>query len=174
MRSVTVREKAALANLQEACANLRPEHVPQVAIDIVLQQMPATLKFFKTSLPQAFDKLPDGPDKRAFREANSQAISAIDNYGTWLRTVLRPRSRGTYAIGAVAFRRMIYDEDMVDTPLDKLERIGAIELRRLQNQFAATARFVDPEHSAAEVASELGHDHPVANQVISSVTSGLG
>ena len=67
MPSVTAREKGALANLQAAHTNLRAEHVPQVAIDIVLQQMPATLTFFKTSVPQAFDKVPDGPDKKAFR-----------------------------------------------------------------------------------------------------------
>jgi uncharacterized protein (DUF885 family) len=174
MRSVTAREKGALANFQAARANLRAEHVPQVAIDIVLQQMPATLTFFRTSVPEAFDKVPDGPDKKAFREANSQAISAINDYGTWLRTVLRPQARGTYAIGADAFRRMIYDEDMVDTPLDKLEQIGEKELRLLQSRFATTARLVDPKHSASEVASALSGDHPAANQVISSVTAGLG
>jgi uncharacterized protein (DUF885 family) len=174
MRSVTAREKAALANLRAATANLKADRVPQVAIDIVLQQMPATLTFFKTSIPQAFDKVPEGPDKQALREANSQVISAIDDYGRWLRTVLRPRAHGTYAIGADAFRRMIYDEDMVDTSLDKLEQIGVIELRRLQEQFAATARLVDPNHSAAEVANALGRDHPAANQVISSVEAGLG
>jgi uncharacterized protein (DUF885 family) len=174
MRSVTAREKGALANLKAARTNLRAEHVPQVAIDIMLQQMPATLTFFKTSVPQAFDKVPDGLDKKAFLEANLQVISAIDGYGTWLRTVLRPQVRGTYAIGADAFRRMIYDEDMVDTPSDKLEQIGEKELRLLQTQFAATARLVDPKHSAAEVASALGRDHPAANQVISSVTARLG
>jgi uncharacterized protein (DUF885 family) len=174
MRSVTAREKAALANLGAARANLRAERVPQVAIDIVLQQMPSTLKFFRTSLPQAFDKVPDGPDKKALRSANSQVISAINDYGEWLRTTLRPSARGNYAIGADAFRRMIYDEDMVDTPLDKLEQIGETELRRLQDQFAATARLIDAKHSAAEVASALGRDHPAANQVISSVTAGLG
>src|SRR5207248_8249805 len=119
MRLVTAREKAALANLAAARTNLRAERVPQVAIDIVLQQMPSTLTFFRTSLPQAFDKVPNGPDKKALLKANSQVISAINDYGEWLRTTLRPGARGTYAIGADAFRRMMYDEDMVDTPLDK-------------------------------------------------------
>jgi len=174
MRSVTAREKAALANLGAARRNLRAERVPQVAIDIVLQQMQSTLTFFRTSLLQAFDKVPDGPDKKALRKANSLVISAINDYGEWLRSTLRPSARGNYAIGADAFRRMIYDEDMVDTPLDKLEQIGETELRRLQDQFAATARLIDAKHSAAEVASALGRDHPAPNQVISSVTAGLG
>lgn len=173
MRSVTAREKAALANLRAARANLKPEHVPQVAIDIVLEQMPATLTFFRASLPEAFDKVPNSPDKKAFRAANARVISAINGYGKWLRTVLRPHARGNYAIGADAYRRMLADEDMVDTPLDKLEQIGEIEMQRLQEQFVATARLVDPKHSPGEVAAELGREHPDANQVISSVSAGL-
>jgi uncharacterized protein (DUF885 family) len=173
MRSVTAREKAALANLRAARANLKPEHVPQVAIDIVLEQMPATLTFFRASLPEAFNKVPDGPDKKAFSAANARMISAIDDYGKWLRTVLRPRAHGNYAIGADAYRRMLADEDMVDTSLDKLEQIGETEMQRLQKQFVATARLVDPKHSPGEVATELGREHPNADQVISSVTAGL-
>src|SRR5215469_4950988 len=173
MRSVTAREKAALANLRAARVNLKPEHVPQVAIDIELEQMPATLTFFRASLPEAFDKVPDGPDKKAFRAANTQVISAIDDYETWLRTALRPHARGSYAIGADAYRRMLADEDMVDTSLDKLEAIGETEMQRLQEQFVATARLVDSKHSPGEVAAELGREHPDANQVISSVSAGL-
>jgi len=174
MRSVTAREKAALANLRAARANLKPERVPQVAIDIVLEQMPATLAFFRASLPEAFNKVPDGPDKKDFREANAQVILTIDGYGKWLRTALRPRARGSYAIGADAYRRMLADEDMVDTPLDRLEQLGEMEMRRLQEQFAASARLVDAKHSPVEVATALGREHPNANQVISSVSAGLG
>jgi uncharacterized protein (DUF885 family) len=174
MRSVTAREKAALANLRAARANLRPARVPQVAIDIELEQMPATIAFFRVSLPNAFEKVPDGPDKSAFREANTRAILAIDDYGKWLRTALRPRAQGDYAIGADAYRRMLADEDMVDTPLDRLEQIGLIEMRRLQVLFAATARLIDAKHSPVEVATALGREHPDANQVISSVSAGLG
>jgi uncharacterized protein (DUF885 family) len=173
MQSVAARERAALANLRAARVNLRPERVPQVAIDIVLEQMPATLTFFRAAVPNAFEKVPDGPDKRAFRTANLRVISAIDDYGKWLRTALRPHARGNYAIGSDAFRKMLADEDMVDTPLDKLEQIGMIEMRELQARFAATARLLDPKHSPVEVASALGREHPGANQVISSVSAGL-
>ena len=173
MRAVTAREKAALANLRAARANLNPARVPQVAIDIVLQQMPATLAFFQTSLPAAFDKVSGGPDKTAFRAANAEAISEIEDYGKWLRTELRPHARGSYAIGADAYRRMLADEDMVDIPLHKLEQIGDAEMRRLQAQFAATARLIDTKHSPAEVAAALGCEHPGSDQVISSVSAGL-
>ena len=173
MRSVTAREKAGLANLRAARAYLKPERVPQVAIDIVLEQMPATLAFFRGSLPAAFDKEPEGQDKEAFREANARLIAAIENYGKWLSSSLRPHARGDYAIGADAYRRMLADEDMVDTPLDRLEQIGEKEMRRLQAQFAATAKMIDPKHSPGEVASALGREHPDAEKVILSVRIGL-
>ncbi len=173
MRSVTAREKAGLANLRAARANLKPERVPQVAIDIVLEQMPATLAFFRDSLPAAFDKEPEGQDKEAFREANARSIAAIEDYGKWLSSTLRPHARGGYAIGADAYRRMLADEDMVDTPLDRLEQIGENEMRRLQGQFAATAKIIDPMHSPGEVASTLGREHPDADKVVLSVSVGL-
>jgi uncharacterized protein (DUF885 family) len=96
MHSVTAREVAALANLRAARANLKPQRVPQVATDIVLKDMGAILKFFKSTVPSAFDKVPDGPDKKAFREANAHVISAIDDYGKWLQEDLRPHARGSY------------------------------------------------------------------------------
>jgi uncharacterized protein (DUF885 family) len=173
MRSVTAREKAGLANLRAARANLKPERVPQVEIDIVLDQMPATLAFFRGSLPAAFDKAPDGQDKEAFREANARLIAAIEDYRKWLSSSLRPLARGDYAIGADAYRRMLADEDMVDTPLDRLEQIGEKEMQRLQGQFAATAKIIDPKHSPGEVATALGREHPDADKVILSVSVGL-
>ncbi len=173
MRSATAREKAALANLRAARANLKPARVPQVAIDIVLEQMPATLAFFRGSLPAAFDKAPDGQDKEAFREANARLIAAIEDYGKWLSSTLRPHARGGYAIGADAYRRMLADEDMVDTPLERLEQIGEKEVQRLQGQFAATAKIIDPKHSPGEVATALGREHPDADKVILSVRVGL-
>jgi soluble cytochrome b562 len=158
MHSVTAREVAALANLRAARANLKPQRVPQVATDIVLKDMGAILKFFKSTVPAAFDKVPDGPDKKAFREANAQVISAIDDYGKWLQEDLRPHARGSYAIGADAFRRMIHDEDMVDIPLDKLEQIGERDASAAgticgdgqDGRFAAlTGRRRDPTRSRA-------------------------
>jgi len=68
---------------------------------------------------------------------------------------------------------MLADEDMVDTPLDRLEQIGEIEMRGLQQQFATTSRLVDLKHSPAEAATALGREHPIANKVISSVSAGL-
>ncbi len=173
MKSVTAREQASLANLAAARANLVAGRTPAVAIDITLQQMPATISFFKTDLPKAFASVPDGPAKAAFDKANAAEITAIESYRDWLRTVLRPKAGGDYAIGADAYRRMLADQDMVTIPLPQLEAVGNTELASLQLQFGKTAAAVDPKHSPAEVAAALGREHPPADQIIAAVADGL-
>lgn len=121
MRSVTAREIAALANLNAARLNLKPAMTPRVAIDIVLQQMPATIAFFNNDVPLAFARVADGPDKQAFARANANLAAAIEDYSRWLKNELMPKASGNYAIGADAYRRMLNDADMVDIPLDRLE-----------------------------------------------------
>ncbi|HYK65553.1 MAG TPA: DUF885 domain-containing protein, partial [Patescibacteria group bacterium] len=173
MRSVTAREVAALNNLAAARINLKPALVPKVYIDIVLQQMPATVAFFKNDVPLAFAKVGDGPDKQAFAKANSNLIAAIDDHSKWLKDVLMPKASGDYAIGANAYRRMLNDADMVDIPLDQLEQVGVKELVRLQDEFKKTAAEIDPKRSPAEVMESLSSVHPAADQVLPTVASGL-
>jgi uncharacterized protein (DUF885 family) len=173
MKSVTAREQAALNNLAAARVNLVAGRTPPVAIDITLQQMPATISFFKNDLPKAFAAVPEGPAKAAFVKANAAEIAAIDSYRDWLRDVLRPKASGNYAIGAGAYRRMLADQDMVTIPLAKLEAVGIGELASLQRQFRDTAASIDPRHSPAEAAATLGRDHPPADKIIGTVRDGL-
>ena len=173
MRSVTARETAALKNLDAARLNLKPAMTPKVALDIALQQMPATIAFFKDDVPLAFTKVGDGPDKQAFAKANSNLIAAIDDYSKWLRDELMPKAAGEYAIGADAYRRMLNDADMVDIPLAQLEEVGVKELARLQDEFKKTAAQIDATHSPAEVMTSLTRDHPDTAHVLPTVAAGL-
>src|SRR5208282_2958383 len=122
------REVAALRNIDAARRNLRPSLTPKIAVDIALQQMPATIAFFNNDVPLAFAKVADGPDRQAFAKANANLAAAIEGYARWLKNDLMPKASGDYAIGAAAYRRMLNDADMVDIPLDQLEQVGVKEL----------------------------------------------
>ena len=159
MRSVTAREVGALKNLDAARANLQPSLTPKVYVDIALQQMPATIGFFNNDVPLAFAKVADGPDKQAFAKANANLIAAIQDYAQWLKSELMPKASGDYAVGAVAYRRMLNDSDMVYMPLDQLEQVGVKELARLRDEFQKTAAQVDPKRSPAEVMESLTREH---------------
>ena len=173
MRSVTAREVGALKNLDAARANLQPSLTPKVYVDIALQQMPATIGFFNNDVPLAFAKVADGPDKQAFAKANANLIAAIQDYAQWLKNELMPKASGDYAIGAVAYRRMLNDSDMVDMPLGQLEQVGVKELARLRDEFQKTAAQIDPKRSPAEVMESLTREHPDVAHVIPTVAAGL-
>jgi uncharacterized protein (DUF885 family) len=174
MRSVTAREVGALQNLDAARRNLKPELTPKVFVDIALQQMPATIGFFKDDVPLAFAKVADGPDKQAFAKANANLVAAIQDYSQWMKSDLMPKASGDYAIGADAYRRMLNDADMVDIPLDQLEQVGLKELARLRDEFQKTAALIDPKRSPADVMDSLSREHPDAAHVIPTVAAGLG
>ncbi len=173
MRSVTARENAALTNLAAARANLKPASVARVSIDIVIQQMTATIAFFKNDVPVAFADVPDGADRKAFAVANQNTITALSEYQKWMKESLAPKASGSFAIGAEAYRRMLVDDDMVDIPLAQLEAAGEQELKRLQGQFRETARQIDPNRTPAEVMKALAAKHPVRADVIPHIGAGL-
>ncbi len=173
MRSVTAREVAALKNLDAARSNLKPSLTPKVFVDIALQQMPATIGFFNHDVPLAFANVADGADKQAFAKANAALAAALQDYAQWLKNDLMPRATGDYAIGADAYRRMLNDADMVDIPLDQLERVGIEELARLREEFQKTAALIDPKRSPAQVMDSLSRVHPDASQVLPTVAAGL-
>ncbi len=173
MNSVTARETAALGNLAAARTNLDPRRTAPVTIDIVLEQMPATIDFFEKDLASAFATVPDGPDKRSFTSANAKLVAAITDYRHWLENTLRRKATGSYAIGADAYRRMLADDDMVDIPLDQVEAAGVKELARLRQEFRKSAAEVDPKATPSEVVARLEERHPASDRVIPDVRAGL-
>lgn len=173
MRSVTARERAAIANFSAARVNLKPGTTPKVEIDIALQQMAGTMGFFRKDLPEAFAAVPRGMASTEFDAANAAVLAAIAEFEVWLKDQLLPAAKGQYAIGTHAYVRMLRDDDMVDLPLTAVEAVGVKELARLQQAFTATAKQIDPNHSAAEVLATLTAQHPAADQVIAQASAGL-
>ena len=173
MELVTARELASLSNLAAARDNLVVSRTPKVAVEISLDQMGGTLNFFATELPAFFASVPDGGQKRAFLAANHKVLDALESYEHWLRSTFLPAASGSFAIGADAYRRMLADDDMVDTPLDRLEQIGVEQLTALLGEFRAAAAKIDPKHSPAQVLQALNQEHPQSAEVIPLARAGL-
>jgi uncharacterized protein (DUF885 family) len=172
MRAVTARERAALGNLKQARDNLDPAATSKVAIDISLQQMSATIDFFKHDVPLAFGMVPDGSAKKDFLTANSNLIAAIDAYRHWLEE-FRARVSGGFRLGPHAFRRMLADDDMVVVPPSHLEDLGRTELARLQAEFKRVAALIDSHRPPEDVFRTLSGNHPESSKLIPTVSAGL-
>ncbi len=172
MASVASRERAALGNLAQARLNLKPANTSKVAVDIVLEQMPGTIDFFRKDVPQVFAKVPPTEAKRDFLTANNRLIAALGSYQQWLKN-FRQSAAGGIRLGPHAFRRMLADDDMVDTPPERLEKLGRDELARLQDQFKKTAARIDRQRPPEEVFKSIASHHPQPAELMADVSAGL-
>src|SRR6202034_3217034 len=166
LRLLCARERLMPAALRAARTNL--VNPPRVYTEIAIEQLPSIVSFFEHDLPAAFSAAGDAALQREFAATNSQVIAALKAYQGWLRDDLLPRSRGDFRIGAATLRAKLADDEMVDTPLERLLEIGAGDLRRNQAEFARVARELAPDKNARQVLADLDADHPQAQQLLDS------
>ena len=171
LRSVIEREKQIpRALLQARAVLLNP---PKIYTDIAIEQLPGNIDFFKTTVPESFNRVQDKALLAEFKGSNDGAIAALNDYLGWLQKDLLPRSNGTFAIGAESYRlKLLYDE-MVDVPLPRLLKIGYAQLRKDQGAFIETAKRIDSNKTPEEALKELEKDHPRANDLLSSAQQQL-
>jgi len=166
LRLLIEREQRMPAALEAAHANLR--NPPEIYTKIAIEQLPGIIGFFQSDLPQAFTAADDQDVQARFAAVNGQVIAALKNYQQWLQTQVLPRSHGDFRLGAKTFRAKLLDDEMVDTPLDRLMQIGLADLKRNQAQFIRVAHELDPDKSTQQVLAELAADHPEPRALLDS------
>ncbi len=166
LRSLIAREKRMPAALDAAHQNLK--NPPRIYTEIALEQLPDIITFFQSDVPQALQKAQDQQLKTEFAQSNGAVIKALQNYQTWLRKDVLPRSHGDFRFGAETYsKKLLYDE-MVDTPLPKLLEIGYADLHKNQAEFNRIAREIDPSRQPRDLLAELGRDHPAPAHLLLS------
>ena len=174
LRSVIARERLMPAVFEAARANLRSP--PRIYTEIALEQLPGIVSFFQKDVPAAFNKVTDKKELAEFGQSNQAVINALKAYQTFLKNDLLPRSNGSFPIGPENYRKKLLFEEMVDTPIDELLKIGFANLRENQASFRRIAAQVDARRTPANILHELERDHPAANNLLQSfrdVLSGL-
>jgi uncharacterized protein (DUF885 family) len=165
LRSLIAREKLMPAVLEEARHNLK--NPPLIYTKIALEQLPATINFFKTDVPAAFEKADDVALKEAFSKSNAKVVQALIEYQAWVEKSLLPRSHGDFRLGKDTFRKKLMYEEMVDMPLNQLLDVGMKNLRDNQSEFKRIAKEVYPDKSIEQVLVALRENHPASNQLLS-------
>jgi uncharacterized protein (DUF885 family) len=96
-------------------------------------------------------------------------IDALGAYEKWLNDDLLPRSNGDFRIGAENYRKKLLYQEMVDTPLDELLKLGYADLRRNQQWFKETAARIDPHKTPQEVLAEFQTNYPPPDKLLQTV-----
>jgi len=171
LRSLIVREKAMPAALAEARRNL--DNPPRVFTEIAIEQLDGNQEFFRTAVVEAFADVKDPALQAEFKQANDAVIAALGTYKAWLTNNLLPRSQGNFAYGPDLYRRILWADEMIDTPLDDLLKLAEADLRKNREAFAATARLVDPTKTPLAVLDSLQKDHPPPDKLLATTQAEL-
>ena len=166
LRLLCARERLMPAALRAARTNL--VNPPRVYTEIAIEQLPSIVSFFENDLPAAFSTAGDAALQREFAATNARVIAALKAYQGWLSDDLLARSHGDFRIGAATLRAKLADDEMIDTPLERLLEIGTSDLRRNQAEFARVARELAPDKNVQQVLADLDADHPQAQQLLDS------
>ncbi len=164
LRDLIAREKLMPGVLAEAHKNL--DNPPLIYTQIALQQLPGLVHFFQNDVPSAFADVTDADMKKQFADSNAAVIKSLQDYQTWLKSDVLPRSHGDFRIGAAAFRNKLKYDEMVDTPLDQLMALDMVNMRENQQAFAKVAKELDPNKTPQQVLAELGSDYPAPDKIL--------
>jgi uncharacterized protein (DUF885 family) len=173
LRSVIARLKATPALLRALQANV--ENPPHEFTDLAIQVGEGSVGFFRDTVGDwaISAASQDASLLQEFDTANTAVVKTLEETVAWLKTDLRPRSRGNYAIGAENFVKQLLYEEFVDIPLPRLLAIGEANLRKDHEAFVATAKKIDPNKTPLEVMRSLADDHPTETDLIPAVRGTL-
>lgn len=166
LRAAVAREKQIAASFDDARRNLR--NPPHIYTEIALEQIDDDVSFFQNDVPTAFAGATDKQAVDEFQQTNAAVIAAMKSYGAWMKSDLLARSNGDFRWGADTFAKALDDNEMVDTPLDKLLAIGLADLHKNQAEFARVAKEIDPAKTPQQELAELATQHPAPDQLLNA------
>jgi len=146
---------------------------PRVYTEITLEQLAGNRDFFDHTLPEAFAGLLDAAQSQALADARREVLEAFGRYERFLADTLLPRSTGDFAIGADAFSRKLYHDELVEIPLDHLLAIGEADLVKNQAELRRLTAAIDSNASPAQVLAALGREHVPPERLLASTEAML-
>ena len=164
LRALIERERQMPKLLGQARVNL--QNPPRIFTEIAIEQLPDIVSFFRNDVPSAFAEVKDAKLQADFAHSNAAVVKALEEYATWVKRDLLPRSKGDFRLGAKKLSEKLANEEMVDIPLDRLLQVGEENLQRNQREFNRVARLIDPSKTPEQLLKDLEREHPAPEQLM--------
>ena len=142
--------------LEQGKENLK--RPPKIFTQITLDQVKGSCDFLANSIPKVANAAPDGA--KELLAANDDAISALNDYRSFLEQDLLPRSDGEFAIGRELFELKLKMDHFLDVDVDTLLEIGRETLEKTKEELKTAAAEVDASKSWQEVVEDIKSEHP--------------
>jgi len=172
LKAVIARENQIPGVFTAARANLK--NPPRIYTDIAIEQIPGIISFFQNDVPKAFASVTDQKLVSEFHKSNDVAVDALKRYQAFLQNALIAQSAGDFRLGAELYRKKLLYNEMVDTPLDELLKIGYADLRKNQQAFKETAAKINPRKTPLQILDEAARDHPAPDHLLQAFRDVLG
>jgi len=184
MKSVESRLKQIPEVIAAAKSNLK--NPPKIYTETAILQNGGNIGMVRDELTMFLDQVPEM--KAEFAPVQEAAVKALEDYGTWLKDDLLPRSDGDARIGDMKFRRKLYFSLESDLTKEEIARIGREDLGRTQDTMYATAlplfrkyfpaitaeaKLEDRKYVIKAVLDKLAKDHPTNETIVDMAKADL-
>ena len=174
--SIKARMEKIPAVIAQAKANLK--NPPQVYTETAIDQTQGAIALIKEGLNDTLDKVPKA--KADLAPLQEKTIAALNDYKTWLKNDLLPRSTGDFRIGADKFRKKLRFALASDMSMEDLMKAARADLERTQKAIYETAlplykkqfpnadetTLADRKKVTAAVLDKLAEQHPNDNTIV--------
>jgi len=133
--SIKARLEKIPAVIAQAKANLK--NPPQVYTETAIDQTTGAISLIKEGLKETLDKAPKAKGEIASLQEKTSA--ALEEYKTWLKNDLLPRSTGDFRIGADKFRKKLRFALASEMSMEDLMKAARADLEQTQKAIYETA-----------------------------------
>ena len=170
--------------IAQAKANLR--NPPRIYTETAITQNVGSIRLVSTELDGFLAQAPDLKEQIA--PVQARAVSALEDYGRWLKDELLPKSNGDFRLGDAKFRQKLrYSLESDLSKEEILQRAQAdliatqeaayeVALPMFKSFFPAQAAGgnpVDKKQVIARVLQKLSDRHPTNDTIVSQATENL-
>ncbi len=151
-----------LQNVPKAVGQIRENlamPMPRTWLQLGIDGFGGYADYFRDEVPAVWAAVEDEDLQHAFKVANSEAIEAMADMATWLKSNM-PGATEDFALGPDLFKEMLWDTERVDISLEELEAIGRADMaRNLRSLNDACAEFT-PGASLQDCFAKMSGNKP--------------
>ncbi|MCX7357337.1 MAG: DUF885 domain-containing protein [Alphaproteobacteria bacterium] len=148
---------------QQIRANLRTP-MPLTFVSYGRASFGGLADYFQGDGKAAFAEVTDAALQSELTEASNTAATAMRELSDWVESQ-RATATGDFALGAERFSQMLRDTEMVDLPLEEIERIGREDLARNQAAMRDACAQFAPGATIPQCMTRMGAHKPEGGSV---------
>ena len=171
LRSVIGRLRMVPEALRAAQVNLK--HPPRIYTEIAISQFGGALTLYRQDLPAFVHRIKDARLEAEVIIADSTAARAVQEFITYLRQDLLPRSDGDFRLGREVYQRKLALDEMETAPVESLLARATAELAVTRARMDSLAGTIAPGRTAAAELDTMALAAPPETALVAAIEASV-